>query len=315
MSARAHLAVFALFLGLVALSTWPLASDPPHLCPDNHYPRLFTWVILTIVRNLTTQPALLFHGNAFYPVGNSLTFAEPLLTPALLAGSLHALTGNPVLAYNLTLLGFWALSGWTMYAVALRITRRYPAAFVAAAIFTLAPYRTELFQEFESEMSFGLPLCVSGLVRFSVSQRLRDLALFLVAFWVQAVAVWYYAVILGIGLLVVVLCHAAVRWTVWRSRVPVQLVGGGLALAVALAPVAWPFFVTRQELRFERALEEVDERSADVLTYVEVRPNRLHGLEGPGYVFETSLFPGGVALGLAALGVAWTREGRGARGR
>ena len=93
-----------------------------HAGKDNHDPRLFTWVMLTIFRNLTTQPAALFQGNAFYPAGQSLTFAEPLLTPALLAGPLHALTGNPVLAYNLTLLAFWALSGWAMHAVALRLT-------------------------------------------------------------------------------------------------------------------------------------------------------------------------------------------------
>jgi hypothetical protein len=64
---RTHLAVFGLWLGLVALYTWPLARDPAHLWPDNHDPRLFTWVMLTIFRNLTTQPAALFHGNAFYP--------------------------------------------------------------------------------------------------------------------------------------------------------------------------------------------------------------------------------------------------------
>jgi Interleukin-like EMT inducer len=314
MRARTHLAVFVLFLGLVALYTWPLARDPAHLWPENHDPRLFTWVMLTVARNLTTQPALLLHGNAFYPVGNSLTFAEPLLTPTLLAGPLYALTGNPVLAYNLTLLGFWALSGWAMYLVAFRLTGRHAAAFVAAAIFTLAPYRTELFLEFQMEIAFGIPLCVYGLVRWLETQRPRDLALFLLVFWLQAVAVWYYGVIVGLGLLVVAACYPALRWVGWRPRALGQAAVGGVALAVALAPLAWPVFVTRQELGFERGLAEIDERSAEVLSYLEVRPNWLYTAAGPGHFFETSLFPGAVALGLAALGLLWLRRVRRAGG-
>jgi Interleukin-like EMT inducer len=310
MKARAHLAVFAGFLGLVALYTWPLARDPAHLWASNHDPRLFTWVMLTIARNLVTQPALLLHGNAFYPIGNSLTFSEPLLTPALLVAPLSALTGNPVLAHNLGLLLLWALSGWATYLVAFRLTGRHAAAFVAAAIFTLAPYRTELFLSFQMEMAFGLPLCVYGLVRWLETQRPRDLVFLLAIFWVQAVAVWYYAVIGGLALLVVALHYAALRWVGWRPRALGQAAAGGVALAVALAPVAWPFFVTRRELGFERGLGEVSERAADVLTYLEVRSNWLYRVKSPGYFTETSLFLGGVGLALALLGLAWLPRGR-----
>ena len=111
MTALQHAGVYLSFLGLAAVYTWPLATNLGGLLPPNGDPRLFSWVLLTIFGNLTTRPALLFHGNAFYPFGNTLSFAEPLLVPALVAGPLHAWTGNPVLAYNVTLLLFWALSG------------------------------------------------------------------------------------------------------------------------------------------------------------------------------------------------------------
>ena len=78
MTLRGHAVVLCLFGGLVALYAWPLAADPAHLLPNNHDPRLYAWVMPTIFRNLFTQPALLFHGNAFYPMGNSLTSAESL---------------------------------------------------------------------------------------------------------------------------------------------------------------------------------------------------------------------------------------------
>lgn len=303
-----HLAVFALALALVALYTWPLILDPAHLLPDHHDPRIFSWIMLTVFRNLLTHPWALFHGNAFYPMGNSLTYSEPLLPPALVAGPLFALTGNPILAYNLTLLGFWALSGWAMYAVTWWLTRSRPAALIAALIFTLSPYRTDYYLEFQMQLAFGIPLAVYFLVRFLEGQRLRHLAGLLAVFWLQALAVWYYAVILGLGLGVLALQYVALRWSDWRARTVLAAALGGALLALALAPVAWPFFETRQELGFERGLEEADIHSADVLTYFETGPARLYRFSPTGHIAETSLFLGFGALTLAILSLGWLRR-------
>jgi hypothetical protein len=307
---RLHLSVFLLMLGLVALYTWPLVTDLAHLFPDNPDPRTLGWEMLTVAHNLVAQPAALLHGNAFYPIGLSLTFTEPLLAPALVAGPLHALSGNPILAYNVTLILFWALSGWAMYVVAVRITRDRVAALIAAAIFTLCAYRTEMYVEFNMEMTFGIPLAVYALVRFLESQRARYLVVFLVVFWLQTVTVLYYGVILACGLAVVVVEYAALRWGDWRLRTPLIAAAGAGGLGVALAPVAWPFLVTRRELGFERSLAEIQERSSDVLTYFELRPNWLYQVTPPGYYYETSLYMGGVAMVLAALAGLWLARGR-----
>ena len=119
------------------------------------------------------------------------------MTPALVAGPLFWWTGNPYLAYNLTLLLFWAASGWAMYAVTYALTREHGAAAIAALIFTLAPPRMEYAVEFQMEIMFGLPLALYLVVRYLETQRVRHLAAFLVVFWLQAIAVWYFAVILG----------------------------------------------------------------------------------------------------------------------
>jgi len=304
---RAHLGVFLVCLGLVALWTWPLAGDPAHLVPDNTDPRLFSWVMISVFRNLLTRPHLLLHGSGFYPYGASLTFAEPLLTPALLAGPLHAWTGNPYLAYNLTLLLFWAASGWAMYAVTYWITRRHPAAAAAMLVFTLAPPRIEYAVEFQMEIMFGLPLCVYALVRYLEAQRVRHLIAFLVAFWLQAVAVWYFAVILSCGLVVLALSYALRRWSGWRPGTLLATAGGGVALIAALAPVAWPFFVTRGELGLERSAAEALDRSANGLAYLTTQGTWLAKIVSANFASETTLFPGLLALGLAVLGTAWLR--------
>jgi len=313
---RAHLLVLLLMVGLVVLYTWPLVTDLAHLYPDNPDARVLTWAMITAFRNLLTQPGALMQGNAFYPVGLSLTFSEPLFTPALVAGPILAATGNPVLAYNITLILFWAISGWTMYAVAIRLTRDHLAALVAAVVFMLCPYRNEMYVEFNMEMTFGIPLTFYTLVRFLESQRPRDLALFCLVFWLQAISVLYYAVILMLGLAAVVLQYTALRWSGWRPRTLLTAVLGGVGLGVALAPVILPFTVTRRELGFERSLPEVQDRSAEVLSYFALRGNWLYRATESGYYYEATVFMGFVALGLAAIGLLWLWRSRSAdRGR
>ena len=310
MKLRAHLGAYLACLALIALWTWPLAGDPSHLVPDNTDPRLFSWVMISVFRNLLTRPYLLLHGSGFYPYGLSLTFAEPLVTPALVAGPLFWWTGNPYLAYNVTLLLFWAASGWAMYAVTYWITRRHGAAAVAMLIFTLAPPRIEYAVEFQMEIMFGLPLAAYALVRYLEAQRLRYLVAFLVAFWLQAIAVWYFAVILGMGLVVLALSYALRRWSGWRPAALLAAGAGGVALVVALAPVAWPFFVTRKELGLERSAGEALDRSANVLAYLTTQGTWLAKLVPINFASETTLFPGLLALGLGVLAVAWIRADR-----
>ena len=312
MKLRAHLGAYLACLALIALWTWPLAGDPAHLVPDNTDPRLFSWVMISVFRNLFARPAFLLHGSGFYPYGLSLTFAEPLVTPAMVVGPLFWWTGNPYLAYNVTLLLFWAASGWAMYAVTYWITRRHAAAAVAMLVFTLAPPRIEYAVEFQMEIMFGLPLAVYAVVRFLETQRLRYLAAFLVVFWLQAIAVWYFAVILGMGLVVLTLSYALRRWSGWRPTALLAAGVGGVVLAAALAPVAWPFFVTRRELGLERAPADALDRSANVLTYLTTSATWLTDIVPIRVVSETTLFPGLLALGLAIVAIAWVRADRAA---
>ncbi len=315
MTLGTHLRIGALFLTLVSVYTWPLVCDPAHLLPAGADPRLFSWVLLTMFRNLVTDPALLFHGNALYPIGSSLALAEPLVVPALMAGPVFVLTQNPVLAYNLTLILFWALSGWAMYAVAFWLTRQHSAAFVAGVIFAFAPYRMDHYREFQMEMAFGIPLALYALVRFLETQRMRYLVALLVVFGLQAASVWYYAIISSLGLSIVALQVTALRWTGFRLRALGAAGLGLLGLALVLYPVAAPYFRMRQELDYRRDLDDAVRRSADVLSYVEARANWLYRSFTVERDWEASLFLGVAGLLLVAPGLLWLRRGPGAAAR
>ena len=304
----AHGGIYLLFLLLVALYTYPLILNPAVLLPDHHDPRYFGWIMISNAHRLLTAPFALFHGNALYPFGNTLTYSEFLLTPTLTAAPVYYLTGNPVLAYNLTLLLFWALSGWAMFFTAYAFTRSFLPALLAAIAFTLSPYRTDYYLEFQMQLAFPIPLAVLFSSRFFVGQRWQDLALALLMVWIQALASWYYAIILSLALAVFALCFLLLRWDAWQwSFVPKCLVGG-IVLGVALAPFAWPYLRTRQELGFERGLDEAVGHSADILTYLETGVTKLYHLSPTGHIAETSLFMGFTGLALGGLSLLWLRQ-------
>ncbi len=66
MKLRVHLGVYVACLALIACWTWPLVLHPGHLVPNNTDPRLFSWVMISVFRNLLTRPLLLLHGSGFY---------------------------------------------------------------------------------------------------------------------------------------------------------------------------------------------------------------------------------------------------------
>ncbi len=303
-----HGGILLLFFLLVALYTYPLILDPARLVPDHHDPSIFAWVMISNAHRLLTAPLALFHGNAFYPHGNTLTYSELLLTPTLTAGPIYYLTGNPLLAYNLTLLLFWALSGWAMFFCAYALTGSLLPALLAGIAFSLSPYRTDYYLEFQMQLSFPIPLAVLFTSRFLERQRGRDLALALLMIWLQALASWYYAIILSLALGLFAIFFLLLRWDGWRGTTLAKLLTGGGLLGAALTPFAWPYFETHRELNFERGLQEAANHSADLLTYLETGVTKLYSFSPTGHIAETSLFMGFTALALAGISLVWLRR-------
>ncbi len=149
--------VYGILLVGVGVVTWPLARHPASLWPPHHDARVFTWVMASLARRLFDHPLTLFHGNAFYPNGESLSYTEPLLVPTLI-GLPGFLWGNPILTYNLLLLFLWPLNGLAMAWVAHALTGSRPAALLAGVVFCLSPYFTEYYLEFQMLLAYLVPI-------------------------------------------------------------------------------------------------------------------------------------------------------------
>jgi len=101
-------------------------------------------VVATIARHahlLLADPAgLADRGNCF-PTPSSYTLGEHMFGDSLLAAVPLALSGEPILAYNVVLLLQTWISAMAMYALTRHFTRSAPAAFVAGLLFAFSRSR------------------------------------------------------------------------------------------------------------------------------------------------------------------------------
>ena len=146
------LAALLYALATVAL-TWPLFRHPATTVLDTrslYGPasvliqrdiNLTLWTLAWDTHALRTDPLHLFDANTFYPARYSLALSEHKLGNVPFFAPVYLATGNPVLAYQVTLLLTFVLAGLAMAAYVLYWTDDRGAAFAAGFLFAFAPFR------------------------------------------------------------------------------------------------------------------------------------------------------------------------------
>src|SRR5262249_35570544 len=247
----------------VTVATWPLVQAPASWWPDHHDPALFSTIMASLARRLVQAPGSLFDAQTFYPNGLSQAFGEILLVPALL-GFPGWVCGTPAPPYPLLVLLSWPVNGVAMAWAAHELTGSRAGAWLAGAVFCLSPYFTEYYLEFNMLPAASVPVAIVAWVRWLERQQGRWLALALTALVVQGLTSWYYAIILGLGLVALTLGFCLLRWRDWRLRgdLAAMLIGGAAVTAILL-PVAWPYWVVHREFGYERSLPDTMGHYAD----------------------------------------------------
>ena len=167
--------------------TWPLVRDARTLiASDTGDPVLKTSIL---VWNATVRPLLAAWWNAphFFPTEGVVAFTENLLGLYPLTSPLYWLTGNAVLAYNLTLFLMWPLSALAVFLLVRPLVAWQSAAFVAGLAFAFTPLRAVALPHIQTMATFGLPLCLVGLHGYVRDRQWPWLVLFGLA-WVGPMA-------------------------------------------------------------------------------------------------------------------------------
>jgi uncharacterized membrane protein len=312
-----HLLVLGVFVALSVILTYPLVKDlssrilgPP--APGDNFEYLYkVWWFKHALFDRHVSP--FFNADMFYPFGYPVTLSETTLANTIPALPLTLLFGE-VVAYNLTILISFVLSGLGMYLLVLHLTGSRLAGLVSGAVFAFCPYRMVHLGAGHLPLmgTQWLPLLFLYLDRMLVRQRALDGLMAAVFYALGALTAWYYAYIFALaGAVYVLLRGRPWRQYLWQRR----FAGCVLAFVVVCLLLVGPFVLPVTQLWKEGArpqsLKYLDTFSASPLDFV--YPNVLQPLWG-GWLLqhyqqpvENILYLGLTPLILGALAL-WRRR-------
>ncbi len=304
------LAALAYVLAAVAM-TWPFAARLGSATPGGGDPLLQIWVARWVQHALVTNPLKLYDANIFYPYANTLAYSDANVPAALLAAPTYLLTGNPILAVNLLVLGTFVLAAGGVYALATALVGNRAVAFLAGLAYAFLPYRYAHLWHLNQLGHAWTPWVLLALLTLIRRQTWPAALRFGFLFGVQCVTSFYVA--FQIALVVsFVLLVAVVAMPRVRSRRSLGLLAlSGLLAGAIILPLALPYLQVRDEQGFERTVREAESFQAPPTSYLKVMPENRpwRWLSSPTANYEDVLFPGGVASLGAALGLlGWRRR-------
>jgi hypothetical protein len=319
----------AAYTVITLAATWPLAAGLGRdVAWDLGDSLLNMWVLawdaeqlLAILSGDFSRFATFFDGNIFHPAPLTLAYAEHLVPQAIQILPIYAITGNPILCYNLLFLSTFILSGFGTFLFVRELTGRPLAAFVAGLIFAFAPYRMPQSSHLQVLSSQWMPFALYGFRRYFASieggrSGLRALAGAAVSLTVQNLSCGYYLLYFSPFAAAYVLSEMGQRRLMRSRRVWTQMSAAAVVVVAGTLPFLLPYAAVREELQFNRSRGEVIRYSADVYSYATAADGQLlwgsvlRAFPKP----EGDLFPGFVAILLAITGlVAWrARDGEAA---
>ena len=290
---------------LTFLMALPFSLSPGSLVladvPDTH---LFIWTLAWDAHAFLHQPIAIFDANIYHPYANTLAYSENLIGSAFFAAPVIWVTGNPVLAMNLTALLTCMLCGSGAYLLARRVHISAGGAFICGVIFAFAPPRFFRMGQLHMTAVQWIPFSLAFLHAYLDGGRRRHLLLAVAFFSLQALASGHGAVYLLLTTVALVGWHVAFGAPVlWRQT----LRDFGAAGAYLLAPAVWvilPYRLAQTDAGLRRGY------AADVQPGIEsflASPSRFHmflqeKLWAPfPEAAAAYLFPGFLVVVLAAI--------------
>ncbi|MCB0153998.1 MAG: hypothetical protein KDF65_04310 [Anaerolineae bacterium] len=204
----------------------------------------------------------------YYPQGYRLAYGETTATNTILALPFSLLLGE-IPTYNLLVWLSTVLSGFTMFLLARQVSGSFWAGLLAGIIFAFAPFRRLQLLHLNIATTQWLPLLFYVLERLVRTRRpVYGLAAGL-AFALNALASWYYAVAGGLFMVVWGLVRLWPYGPALRDRrlwLALGLFAG--AAGPLIWPFAWPYLTVLREAEISIPMENSNFYSASLTDYL-----------------------------------------------
>ena len=296
---------FIFFALLTIVMTYPCVLYlGSHILGDPGDSLLNSWILAWDAHKILRGEIFnIFDANIFYPHENTLAYSEHLLGLAPFATPIFAISQNPVLTYNLTLLICLMLSGLAMYYLCLHLTSHKTASLFAGIIFGFFPWRFSHLAHLQLQALQWFPLILLWADQLIESGKWRYLMGLYIFSILQMASCGYYALYL---VLIIPIFFAMSFYKLIDKR-PLSFLQVSLYFAllfITAFPFLWPYFQLKNEVNFSRSINEIKTYSADILSYFcMVLPNKVWGHFQAFRKPEGFLFPGLVSLALGAVGI------------
>jgi hypothetical protein len=312
-------------VALAAVMTWPALRYARYTLPqDLGDPALVAWLLAWPGHILLTDPAQLWHGNAFFPERWTYAFTDSLLGYAP-AGMIGTGLADALLRYNIIYTLAYALAFVGGYALVRQLGAGRLGGVAAGLAFAYAPWRLAQAGHLHVLSTGGIALARGhGWSLRHGFRRDRVRPAWIVAGWL--VAAWQVTLGFGIGLpfayaLALVALVVVVAWVVRRiarrrrhrigAIIAANLAGGSVFAAVTVLMALPYLIVADQHPHARRAFSEVEYFSPPVPGFFTapatswvwgpVHADARAALQTPA---EMALLPGFILLALALAGLA-----------
>ena len=309
---RAHLLALLIFTLLSVAVTWPLARRMDDTIVSWGDPVFQVWTMAWTWHALTTSPGEIFQANVFYPWPNVLAYSDHLIGQTLLIWPVYPLTGNALLADNLSVFIALIFSAMAMYLLVVDLTGNRVAGIIAGAAFAFAPPRIAHIEHLHMLSIQWLPLALLCFRRMTLSDgRVRR-------WWAAGLGGCFFAQglfgVYFLYFLVVMLIVAGIVYLLFAAIDRDQQLVYSVAMAAAacavagmlLIPTLLPYQEVHEDLGVEREESEVTFWRATGDDYLATPPvNNLWGrlLENQHRSLEQDLFPGLTLVAFAVIGM------------
>jgi hypothetical protein len=225
----------------------------------------------------------------FFPMRGALALSEHLAGLTIISSPVQLLGGTPVLAYNISFLASFALSGWFTYLLVYRLTGSIAAAIVAGIAYGFAPFRAGQLAHLQVLTSQWLPLQILAMHAYLTDRRRRWLVVCGGAWLLQGLSNGYYLLFAPV---------LTVLWIAWFPRWR-RDTRSGLELAAAWGTASLlfvPFLLKYREvhgaLGLTRPAEEIVKFSAQPASFLNAPSMLAFWSPRNPLAAEDFLFPG-----------------------
>ena len=299
-------AVLGLFILLAVVHTWPLVSAPGRFSRNDNFDTLLDeWTLAWVAHQAVRNPIHLFDANIFYPERHTLAYSENMVAQSLMVAPVSWAGGSPVLAFNLALIGGFALTGWAAACVMRRWTGSWLAGIMSGSLMAFNAHTLTRLAHLQAQHLEFFPFALLALDRLLASPKVTSALKLAGWFVLQSLTSIYFMVFTAVAIAAAV----AVRPREWvgprfRSFAPNAALAAGVAIA-ALAPFLIPYLLaSREQADFSRSLDEVALYSARPTDYLATGGTLHFELWSRQFWKGDGLFPGVTAIALTLVSFA-----------